>query len=49
MNWIDVATWAAIVVLIVGSLAIFAWFAVDALRWLRAHPRVPPRRPDDDD
>jgi hypothetical protein len=44
MNWLAAATWAAIVVLVIGSLAIFAWFAVDALRWLRAHPRVPPGR-----
>ena len=31
-----IATWASIVVLALGSLAVFAWFLVDAVRLLRA-------------
>lgn len=34
-----VVTWAAIVVLGAGSLAVFAWFLVDALELLRQRGR----------
>jgi hypothetical protein len=43
-------TWVSIVILIGGSLAIFAWFLVDALRWLRRDgtaARHAERRPTD--
>lgn len=31
-------TWAAIAVLVAGSLAIFVWFVFDAVEWVRRHP-----------
>ena len=34
MMWIELFTWAAIVVLIAGSIAVFAWFLADARRLL---------------
>jgi hypothetical protein len=38
MSTLEMATWAAIVVLVGGSLGVFAWFLADAIRWLRSHP-----------
>ena len=37
MSTLGWATWAAIVVLVVGSSAIFLWFAVELWRGWRAH------------
>lgn len=34
-----VATWASIVVLALGSLAVFAWFLVDAVKLLKSRRR----------
>jgi hypothetical protein len=38
MSGWEVATWLAIAVLVFGSLAVFAWFAVDVRAWLREQP-----------
>ncbi len=35
MSTWEVATWLAIVTLVFGSLAVFVWFLVDAVRWVR--------------
>jgi hypothetical protein len=35
VNRWDLATWLAVTVLVLGSVAIFVWFAVDALRLYR--------------
>ena len=45
MNKWDVFTWLSIAVLILGSLAIFAWFLHDAVKLFRSVGR--PRRRDD--
>jgi len=37
----DLATWAAIVILVLGSLAVFAWFLKDAGKVLRGEGRGP--------
>ena len=34
-----IATWASIVILALGSLAVFAWFLVDAVRLLSGRTR----------
>jgi hypothetical protein len=34
----EIATWLAILVLVFGSPAVFAWFVVDVRAWLRRHP-----------
>jgi hypothetical protein len=36
MSLMDLFTWAAIGVLVVGSLVVLAWFLVDARRMLRS-------------
>ncbi len=45
MRPFDLATWAAIVILVLGSLAIFLWFLKDAGRVLRGEGKAPPRGP----
>lgn len=39
MSGWELGTWLAIGVLLVGSVAVFAWFAGDALRLLRKRTR----------
>lgn len=41
MRLFDLATWAAIVILVLGSLAVFAWFLKDAGKVLRGEGRGP--------
>jgi hypothetical protein len=35
-----IATWAAIVTLALGALAVFAWFLVDAVKLLKSRRRT---------
>ena len=46
MSGWELATWVSIVLLVFGSIAVFIWFLVDAVRWLRTHPdrRTRPER-----
>jgi hypothetical protein len=38
MSGWELGTWISIGVLVFGSLAVFGWFLVDAVRWWRHHP-----------
>lgn len=45
MSMSGIATWLSIGVLVLGSVAVFAWFVVDVRKWLQDHPSR--RRRDD--